>query len=53
MPDISENGKILYSIYDKGAYNIALLDKIFYIEDDFVGYGEVFNCKYDFNPAIV
>ena len=53
MPDISENGKILYSIYDKGAYNIALLDKIFYIEDDFVGYGEVYNSKNEFKPPIV
>ena len=53
MPDVSKNGKVLYSVYDKGSYNIALLDKIFYIEDDFVGYGEDYNSNNELNPPIV
>ena len=40
MPDISKEGKVLYSLYDDGAYNIALLDELFFIDDDYVGYGE-------------
>ena len=39
MPDISKNGKVLYSLYENGSYNIALLDEIFYIEEDYIGYG--------------
>ena len=38
MPDISSKGKVLFSLYDNGAYRISLLDKIIYIEEDFVGY---------------
>lgn len=38
MPDISEDGRILYSLYKNGAYTIALLDSIRLIPEDFVGY---------------
>ena len=40
MADISEDGRILYSLYDNGAYSIAILDDVFYIDEDYVGYGE-------------
>ena len=53
MPDVSDNGKVLYSVYHKGSYNIALLDKIFYIEDDFVGYGEDYNMNNELTSPIV
>ena len=38
MPDISKEGKIIYSLYKDGAYTIALLDSIKPIVEDFVGY---------------
>ena len=40
MPNVSKDGRILYSLYDKGAYSIALLEDIFYIDDDYIGYGD-------------
>ena len=38
MPEISKDGRVLYSIYDKGRYNISILDTLFYIDENFVGY---------------
>jgi len=38
MPDISQDGRILYSMYKNGAYTITLLDSIHPILEDFVGY---------------
>ena len=38
MPDVSKNGKILFSLYQNGSYNISLLDEIFYVDEDLVGY---------------
>ncbi|MFL2983769.1 MAG: hypothetical protein ACJZ12_05195 [Candidatus Neomarinimicrobiota bacterium] len=40
MPDISENGRVLYAKYDNGSYTIALLDKILYVDESFVGYSK-------------
>jgi hypothetical protein len=38
MPDIHESGKIAYSLYQNGKYNIAILDSIKLIDDSDVGY---------------
>ena len=43
MPDMSKEGKVLYSLYDDGAYSIAVLEDLFYIDDDYVGYGEEYH----------
>ena len=37
-PDISKNGRILYALYQDGAYNIALLDTSSIIKENFIGY---------------
>ncbi|NQV37456.1 MAG: PD40 domain-containing protein [Candidatus Marinimicrobia bacterium] len=38
MPDISTDGKILYSQYDNGQYNIAILDTVKVLHEEYVGY---------------
>ena len=54
MPDISQTGEILYSLYDDGAYKIALIDEIVIIDDDYVGYGkDYFLNNNNFNESIV
>ena len=40
MPDISEDGKIIFSLYQNGGYKISVLEQSIYINDDFVGYDE-------------
>ncbi|MBI88675.1 MAG: hypothetical protein CMG60_01200 [Candidatus Marinimicrobia bacterium] len=53
MPDISKDGKILYSLYEKGCYSIALLDTAMFIEDDFVGYDASYNQNTKYSEAII
>ena len=38
MPDISKDGKIIFSLYQDGGYKISVLEQAIYINDDFVGY---------------
>ncbi len=38
MPDISKDGKVLFSLYQNGRYNISVLEEPIFISDDFVGY---------------
>jgi len=40
MPDISANGKVIYSLFENGTYTIAILDDVFYIDEDYVGYSD-------------
>tara|TARA_B100000073_G_scaffold136449_1_gene111966 strand:- start:4234 stop:7182 length:2949 start_codon:yes stop_codon:yes gene_type:complete len=40
MPDISKDGRILYSLYEDGKYRIAIIDEIVNVSDDYVGYGK-------------
>ena len=47
MPDMSKEGKVLYSLYDGGVYSIAVLEDLFYIDDDYVGYGEEYHLNND------
>lgn len=42
MPSVSPQGKILYSLYDNGRYNIALLDTVKVLPDTVVGYSPLF-----------
>ena len=38
MPDVNDNGEIVYSLYENGQYKIALLSDSRIIENDIVGY---------------
>jgi len=38
MPNMNQNGRLIYSLYHDGAYKIALIDTLAIIEDDLVGY---------------
>jgi len=42
MPNMNHNGQILYSLYDDGAYKIALLDSIYLMKDEFIGYSPTY-----------
>ncbi len=42
MPSISAQGKILYSLYDNGQYNIAILDSFKVLPDTVVGYSPTY-----------
>ena len=38
MPDISKDGKIIFSLYQDGGYKISILEESVIINDNFVGY---------------
>ena len=40
MPDISADGKVIYSLFENGIYTISILDDVFYIDEDYVGYSD-------------
>ncbi len=42
MPDVNQNGQIVYSLYKNGQYTIALLDSIKIVSDSTVGYAPDF-----------
>lgn len=42
MPDVSSEGKILYSLYQNGQYKIAIIDSIELIDENVVGYSSVY-----------
>ncbi|MBC8213703.1 MAG: hypothetical protein ISR90_01120 [Candidatus Marinimicrobia bacterium] len=42
MPDVSEAGKILYSLYENGRYRIALVENFEIINEKYVGYSSEF-----------
>ena len=46
MPDISQNGKILFSIFENSKYKIAILDTINLIKDNQIGYASINNVGY-------
>ena len=39
MPDVGNDGQILYSLYEDGGYKIAILDSVKVIPEEVVGYG--------------
>ena len=45
MSDISQNGKILYSLYDNGGYKIAMIDSPDIIDESIVGYSPSYHLK--------
>ena len=49
MPDISNDGKIVCSIYDKGSYKVAILDTALVIDESIVGYSNYTDSRSDFN----
>ena len=40
MPDISVNGRVLFSSYENGCYKISILDDFSYIDENYVGYAK-------------
>ena len=40
MPSISNDGKLLFSLYENGKYNIAILNNFLSIENNLVGYDD-------------
>ena len=38
MPDISSDGKIIFSLFQNGGYKISVLEESVFINDNFVGY---------------
>ncbi|MCH2650626.1 MAG: BamA/TamA family outer membrane protein, partial [Candidatus Marinimicrobia bacterium] len=40
MPDISADGKVIYSLFENGTYTISIMDDVFYIDEDYVGYSD-------------
>ena len=48
MPDISINGKIVFSVYENGSYNIGILDEN-NINIEKIGYSNFNNYRSDFN----
>mgnify|MGYP001156786816 FL=1 len=38
MPDISNDGKVIFSLFQNGGYKISILDKSVFINDNFIGY---------------
>ncbi|MFL3007123.1 MAG: hypothetical protein ACJZ10_03905 [Candidatus Neomarinimicrobiota bacterium] len=38
MPDISNDGKIIFSLFQNGGYKISVLEESVFINDNFVGY---------------
>lgn len=42
MPDISQNGKVLFSIFENSKYKIAILDTINLIKDNQIGYASTY-----------
>ena len=41
MPAVSNDGKVLYSLYDNASYKIAILDSISIISEDVIGYNDL------------
>ncbi len=50
MPDVSRDGKILYSLYENGGYKIALLESMEFIEEQKVGYNPDYYQKFQELP---
>jgi len=45
MSNINKNGKVLYSLYENGAYKIAMIDSLKFIEESLVGYSPSYYMK--------
>ena len=48
MPDISNDGRVVFSLYQKGKYQIAILDEINFYENK-IGYSNLNENRSDFN----
>ena len=46
MPDVSRDGKIVYSLYEENSYKIALLDSLNFVNSEEVGYGPDYFMKF-------
>ncbi|RMZ49724.1 hypothetical protein EB821_01240 [Candidatus Marinimicrobia bacterium PRS2] len=53
MPSVSSDGKILYSLYENGRYNIAILENFQSIENGLVGYEEDYFADYPLSDLIL
>jgi len=52
MPDVHNNGQILFSLYDNGAYKIAILNNNDFMNNDDVGIDNLDGNRSDFNNDI-
>ncbi len=50
MPDVSQDGKILYSLYEDGRYRIAVIDSVRLLDEAVIGYGPDHFTKFDGLP---
>jgi len=53
MPSISDNGTILYSLYENGGYNIVILKDYAAIDESQVGYEENYFLKFPLSDLIL
>jgi len=53
MPSISDDGTILYSLYEDGGYNIAILKDYTIIENQHVGYEEYYFSDFPLSDLIL
>ncbi|NIA18690.1 MAG: biopolymer transporter Tol, partial [Simkaniaceae bacterium] len=54
MPNVSSAGRVLYSIYENGRYNIAILDSVKVLHEDMVGYSPSYYLRNEnLKPALV
>ncbi|MEE2876991.1 MAG: hypothetical protein VX822_04345 [Candidatus Neomarinimicrobiota bacterium] len=51
MPNVSRDGKVLYSLYENGRYRIAMIDSIRLLHETVVGYSPDNFTKFDGLPA--
>ena len=47
MPDVSHDGKVLYSLYENGRYRISLIDSVRLLDETIVGYKPDYFTKFD------
>jgi len=52
MPSVSNDGKILYSLYDNASYNIAIIDSAIIVPDSKVGYNDSEFKYHDYDDKI-
>ena len=50
MPDVSRDGKVLYSLYENGGYSIALVDSVRLVDESDVGYSPDYFTKFNGLP---
>ena len=50
MPSVSKDGKVIYSLYENGRYNIAIIDSVRILEEDSIGYSPDYFTRFNGLP---